>query len=141
MPVDDTYRIISVHPRGNIKEMFIITGINEKEFHKIKHGEDLHIKRGNTEFDVLNDNVLCFGEIDYNEGSEDCIELNSFTFLDHLWVKGVCIPSRYDYKTHTCKSPLRQYLYTETFKNATLCRYLHGCLGKPQFSLIFREVK
>lgn len=141
MPVDPTYKVISVHNNFNVKELFIITGISELEHKKLKNLNDLHIVRGNCEFYITPDNVLCFGDIDFHEGSDDCIELDTFNLLEHLGAKGIGIPSRYNYNNHECTSPINKYLITETFRNSTLCRYLHGCLGKPQYTLIFREIK
>lgn len=141
MPVDSTYKIISTHLSPVNKEIFIITGIKEIECKKLKNLEDLHIIRGNCKFNITPDDVLCFGDIDFHEGSDDCKELDTFNFLEHLGAKGVGIPSRYNYDKHECTSPIKSYLMTETFRNSTLCRYLHGCLGKPQYTLIFREIK
>ena len=141
MPVDPTYKIISVHNDKIHKELFIMTGITEKEYYKLKHGDDIIIERGEQKFEIISDDILCFGDIDFHEGSDDSKELDTFNWLEHLVAQGVGIPSRYNYDKHECTSPINKYLITETFRNSTLCRYLHGCLGKPQFTLIFRELK
>jgi len=141
MPVDPTYKVISAHTNLGVREIFIITGISELEHKKLKNLNDLRIVRGNCEFYIAPDNVFCYGDIDFHEGSDDCKELDTFNWLEHLGAKGVGIPSRYNYNKHECISPINKYLITETFRNSTLCRYLHGCLGKPKFTLIFREIK
>ena len=141
MPVDPTYKVISTHVNPAAKELFIITGINENEYKKLKASNDLYLIRGNCEFNITPDDVFCYGEIDFNEGSDDSKELDTFNWLEHLGAKGVAIPSKYNYDKHECTSPVNKYLWTETFRNSTLCRYLHGCLGKPQYTLIFREIK
>lgn len=141
MPVDPTYKVVSVQNNFSGKEIFIITGISELEHKKLKNLNDLHIIRGNCEFHITPDNVLCFGDIDFHEGSDDCKELDTFNLLEHLGAKGIGIPSKYNYNNHECTSPINKYLITETFRNSTLCRYLHGCLGKPQYTLIFRELR
>ena len=140
MPVDPTYKVISVHENHYAKELFIITGITELEHKKLKNLNDLHIVRGNCEFHITPDDVLCYGDIDFHESSDDCKELDTFNFLEHLVAKGIGIPSRYNYDKHECISPINRYLITETFRNSVLCRYLHGCLGKPKFTLIFRKI-
>lgn len=140
MPVDPTYKVISVHKDIMIKELFIITGITEREYNNLKQDKDIKITRGNINFNVSPDDVLCYGDIDFHKGSNDCKELDTFNWLEHLKEQGVGIPSKYNYDNHECVSPIKSYLYTETFKNSTLCRYLHGCLGKPKFTLIFREL-
>lgn len=141
MPIDHTYKVISYHKNPVIKELFIITGITETELNKLRHNQDLKIKRGKFEFNVSPDDVLCYGDIDFHEGSDDCKQLDTFNWLEHLGVKGVSIPSKYNYDKHECTTDRKSFLYTETFRNSTLCRYFHGCLGKPQFTLIFRELK
>jgi hypothetical protein len=141
MPIDPTYRIISVHSNPDAKELFIITGISELEYKKLKSLNDLYIVRGDCSFNITPDDVLCYGDIDFHEGSDDCKELDTFNWLDNLGIRGIGIPSRYNYDKHECSSPINKYLITETFRNSTLCRYLHGCLGKPHYTLIFREIK
>ena len=141
MPVDPTYKVISVHENHNVKELFIITGITELEHKKLKNLNDLHIIRGDCKFHITPDDVLCYGDIDFHEGSDDSKELDTFNWLEHLGAKGIGIPSRYNYDKHECTSPINKCLTTETFRNSVLCRYLHGCLGKPKFTLIFREIK
>lgn len=141
MPVDPTYKLINVKKSPLQKEHFIITGISEDEYKMVKHSETLSITRGNCNFTINPDDIFCFGPIDFHEGSEDCKELDTFNWLDDLIGKGIGIPSRYNYDKHECSSPINKYLFTETFRNSTLCRYLHGCLGKPQYTLIFREIK
>lgn len=141
MLVDPTYKVISVHRNSVVSELFIMTGINEREHKELKNLKELYIIRGNCEFHITSDDVLCYGDINFHEGSDDCKELDTFNWLEHLGAKGVGIPSRYNYDKHECTSPINKYLITETFRNSTLCRYLHGCLGKPQYTLIFREIK
>ena len=141
MPTDNTYKVISCHKNPVINELFIMTGISEAEVNKLRHNQDIKFKRGEIEFNVSPDDVLCYGDIDFHEGSDDCKELDTFNWLEHLGAKGVGVPSRYNYDKHECTTDRKSVLCTETFRNSTLCRYLHGCLGKPQFTLIFRELK
>lgn len=139
MPIDPTYKVISFHTNLTSKEVFIITGIDDSDINKINHSCNLHLKRGNCTFNVTPDNIFCYGDIDFNEGSEDSATLDTFNWLDHLDAKGVPIPSNYNYDKHECTTNKKFILWTETFKNSVLCRYLHGCLGKPKFTLIFKE--
>lgn len=141
MPIDPTYKVISTRKNAVVKELFIMTGISELECDKLKSLNDLNIVRGDFKFHITPDDVVCYGNIDFHEGSEDCDQLDTFNWLDDLGIKGVSIPSRYNYDKHECVSPNKSYLWTETFRNSTICRYLHGCLGKPEYTLIFRELK
>lgn len=141
LPVDDTYKVINVKKNDIHKELIIMTWISEKEYQKLKHGDELYIKRGNQDFYINPDDIFCFGDINFKEISRDCNDLDTFNWLDNLVAKGIGIPSNYNYDKHECKSKLKCYQITETFKNSTLCRYYHGCLGKPKYTLIFRETK
>ena len=141
MPIDPTYKIINTRYGPGIKEVIIMTGITKNEYEKIKRSEDLYITRGNNKFRIMCDDIFCYGDIDFHDGSEDSEQLDTFNWLDDLGSKGINIPSKYDYETHTC-IPFGKFItYTETFRPSTLCRYFHGCLGKPQYTLIFRELK
>ena len=108
MPVYPTYKLINVKKSPLQKEHFIITGINELEYKKLKNLSDLHIVRGNCKFNISPDDVLCFGDIDFHEGSDDSKELDTFNWLEHLGAKGVGIPSRYNYDKHECTSPINK---------------------------------
>lgn len=140
MPIDPTYKIISTKVNPVNKELFIITGINEKEYNNLKQNNDIILKRGNAEFNITPDDIFCFGDIDFHEGSDDCKELDTFNWLEQLVAKGITIPAHYNYNKHECTTNKIFYLITETFRNSVICRYLHGCLGKPKYTLIFREV-
>lgn len=141
LPIDKTYKVINWRNNPTSKELYIITGISISEYNRLKNDDEIYITRGNAEFNITPDDIYCFGEIDFNESSEDSAELDTFNWLDNLFLRGICIPARYNYKEHNCLSPNKSYQYTETFRNSTLCRYIHGWLGKPQFTLIFRELK
>lgn len=141
MPTDKTYRVISLRKTPIYKELFIITGISELEYKKIKASDNLNIIRGNVKFNITPDDVLCYGDIDFHNGSEDCDTLDTFNWLEQLYVKGICIPANYDYDNHQCVTKYKRIMYTETFKNSVLCRYYHACLGKPKYTLIFREIR
>lgn len=141
MPIDKTYKVVISKVDKLTKERIIIMGISENEYMAIKHDNDICVKKDNILFHISPVDVLCFGDIDFHEGSEDCKILDTFNILDHIGIKGVCIPSKYNYDKHECYCPIHSYLYTETFKLSKLCRYLHGCLGKPKYTIIFRETK
>lgn len=140
LPDDFEYQIINTTDGILKKYVYHITGITEKEYNMIKKGETLNITRDKVDFRIIPDNILCFGKIDFNKGSEDCATLDTFKWLSNLILTGKHIPSNYNYETHSCTSPNSKMLWTETFKVSVLCRYLHGCIGKPELTLIFKEI-
>ena len=60
--------------------------------------------------------------------------------LDYLEEKGVTIYSNYDYETHSCSSPEKYCLWTETWHPAVLAKMAHGYLGKPKRILLFNQI-
>jgi len=139
MPIKGSYKVISSNKSRTGSKSIIMTGISEKDIDKIEHSKSIILRRDNSEFNISPNDVICYGDIDFKEGSEDCETLDSFDWLDTLGVKGISIPARYNYDKHECTTDRNILLWTETFKISTLCRYLHGCLGKPKFVIIFTE--
>ena len=71
----------------------------------------LTFHRGNRSFSVKMKDIYCYGEVDFED--EDTLnQIKEFKFLDYLGEVGVHIYSRYNYKTHSCSSPKRHYLWT-----------------------------
>ena len=140
MPIDETFFTIITKGKNTLhKEQIIITGITEKEYYKIKENKEIEIIRGNHKFIISPDNVFCFGEIDFHENSEDCKILDTFNWFSELGIQGIPVPSRYNYDKHECVSPNKCYMWTETFIISVFCRYLHGRLNKPHYTLIFKK--
>ena len=140
MPVrKGSFMIISRTKIGNVKEKVIMAEITEKQFHAIKHGDDIILKNYGRTSKIAPEQVYCFGNIDFSKGSDDLETIDTFNWFDHLMAKGVSVPSDYDYDTHTCLSPLKTYRYYETFKPSIAARYAHAFLGKPKYTIIYKE--
>lgn len=124
----------------NYKEVISIAEITENQKNQLKH--NLHVgledNKGNKFF-VEPENVYCFGDIDFKDGSDDLKTLDTFNWLDDYTLRGVIIPADYDYETHTCYSPIKYYRNTETTKPSKLCQYFHGLLKKPKYVIIFKQ--
>ena len=116
-----------------------MTYITEEEEQNLDEGKELILKRGNTLFKIHGNNIYCYGEVDFHEGSDDCKQIATFTFLDYLGWKGITLPSDYHYDTHECHSPLKSCRWYETWKPDVLARYVHGCLNKPKRIVLFRR--
>ena len=116
-----------------------MTYITEEEEQKLDDGKELILKRGNVSFQIHGNNIYCYGEVDFHEGSDDCKQIATFNFLNYLHEKGICIPSDYDYEHHVCNSPINKYRWTETWNPDDLARYAHGCLNKPNRIILFKN--
>lgn len=98
----------------------------------------LTFHRGNRSFSIQMRDIYCYGEVDFNN-KETLDKIEEFNFLDYLGAIGVHIYSRYDYKSHSCTSPMRRCMWTETWSPAHLAKMAHGYLGKPQRILLFNQ--
>ena len=140
MPIFQDYYILISRIDKSYREQVIITYITEEEEQQLDKGKQLTLNRGNTSFQVHSNNIYCYREVDFHEGSDDCKQIATFNFLNYLGWKGIVIPSDYHYDTHECHSPIKSYRWTETWKPDVLARYAHGCLNKPQRIVLFRRL-
>lgn len=140
MPIVQDYYILTSRTDAKRIEQVIMTYITEEEEQKLDNNEELIIGRGEASFNIQCNNVYCYGEVNFNKGSDDCKKIATFNFLNYLGWKGIVIPSDYHYDTHECHSPLKSYRWTETWKPDVLARYAHGCLNKPQRIVLFRRL-
>lgn len=133
--------------RGKEKRSFTMTGLSEKEYKKLelmikyKSKKDFIITRCDLTFKIGLNEVEAYGNIDFNDGSDDMKELHYFDWFDSLNERGVVIPANYDYKTHTAKSDIKRIKQFDTLQTEKILQYYHGVLGKPKYTLIFREDK
>lgn len=137
----DYYSIISKLTVDKRNESVVISYLTEEEEKKIDKHEDISIKRGNLVFNIKPEDIYCYGNIDFNNGSQDMDIISSFTWLDHLTLRGVCVPANYNYEKHECKSINRKPMWYDTTKNEVVAKYAHGFINKPKLTIIFRHVK
>lgn len=140
MPIFQDYYILISRIDTNHKEQVIMTYITEEEEQELDERNELTLKRNNIIFQIHSNNVYCYGEVNFKEGSDDCKQIATFNFLDYLGWKGVMLPSDYHYDTHECHSPLTSYRWYETWQPDVLARYAHGCLNKPERIVLFRRL-
>lgn len=138
MPIIEGYQTLICRIEGNIRTSVIMTHITEEEEQNLDNNIPIKIKRGNLTFFIQPQTVYCYGEINFNTGSDDYKTIGTFNWLDHLVTRGIGVPANYDYKTHTCVSKINQYQFYDTVKPEIIAQYLHGVLGKPQRTVIFK---
>lgn len=98
----------------------------------------IRFHRGDRTFSISTRDIYCYGECDFTD-KNTLNRIKNFKFLDFLGAVGVHIYSRYNYKTHSCSSPKRHCLWTETWNPAELAKMAHGYLGKPKRILLFNQ--
>lgn len=138
MPLVKDYVSIVCKKEKTLTTGIIMTYITDEDEKTLDAHNNLSLKRGNTIFKIPPENVYCYGNIDLNRNTEDYDVISTFNWLDHLSIRGICVPSNYDYKTHTCKSNLRVPRWYDTTKPEVVTQYCHGLLNKPEKIVIFR---
>lgn len=135
----DYYTLLSLTKKG-FRYGVIVTSLTDKEEDAIDRGDTITIERGNCTFTISPKDIYVYGEIDFNNKSEDMsviADLNWFaTYEDY----GMCMPANYDYKTHSARSPFNIPQWIDTTCCEKAAQYAHGFIGKPKRTVIFKSV-
>ena len=140
MPLTDLqYQVICSRSISKVEtELIIMIPISEKEEAALDKGL-LVTKRDGFQFTIDKSTVICYGEIDFHDSSDDFDVIQGMNWLDHLGLLGIGVPSDYNYEEHCCYSPIKSYRYYDTTNPAVVAQYMHARLGKPQRCCIFKE--
>ena len=77
------YQVISSHFINKLeKELIVIIPITEQEEHRLDNGF-LKVRKGNVEFNIYANQIICYGEIDLSTNSDDFNVIENMNFLDH----------------------------------------------------------
>lgn len=141
MPISQNYHILHSNKKENKVVQIIMIEINEKEEEQLDNIKDEIIKftSGDKIFKISNKNIICYGEINL-EDENNVNLISNFNFLNYLGSTGVSFVSNYNYKTHSCTSPKRKCLWTETWNPLDLFKFAHASLGKPKRILLFNQM-
>lgn len=140
LPIYPTYRILNRNKTNLGTKITVMIPISKKEEKRIDDigKSTLRFTRGNRTFSVKMSDVYCYGEIDFTDRNT-LKEIAEFNFLNNLGAVGVSVYSRYDYDTHSCTSPNKYCLWSETWNPVILTKMAHGFLGKPERILLFNQ--
>lgn len=140
MPITDlTYQVICSHSSiSNEVEQIIMIPISEKEELALDNGI-LHTVRNGFTFTIESKDVICYGEIDFHDNSDDFDVIQGMNWLNWIQGLGICVPSDYSYEEHCCYSPIKSCRYYDTSNPAVVAQYNHAVLGKPKRVCIFKE--
>lgn len=128
--------------KGSKVETFVMATISQEQETKIDNRKPIIIKIGKTNLVVMPSNIECYGEIDFNNKSDDYNLINKFRWLDSVTIQGVPIPANYNYAKH-CGYKELGYKYIQWFDStspAKVAQYAHGKLGKPERVVVFRII-
>lgn len=140
--INNTFRKIISHTERrstSIVECAIIAPLTKTQEDALDNGEEIILTVNTTTFKVSPHTCYCYGEIDFNDISDDLDVIASLKLFSNDMDCGVIIPANYDYTTHTAKSPdkyIRQY---DTTNVADILQYYHACIGKPKRTIVFRH--
>ena len=112
--------------------------ITDKEEQELDKGV-LHTVKSEFVFNIESRNVICYGEINFHDNSEDFNVIENMNWLSWVCGLGVCVPSDYNYEEHCCYSPMKHYRYYDTSNPAIVAQYFHARLGKTERVCIFKE--
>lgn len=142
MPIMKDYHMLSLNKDAekNII-MTMMTYITEDEEKLLDNGKELHLVRGNMEFNISSRKIYCYGHVDFTTNSSDYNIIDDFDFLNYLNEVGIHIPSDYNYKKHECKSPIDRVRWTESWSPAKVAQYAYARIGKPDRIVLFKHTK
>ena len=136
---EDYYSVYAVNNKLN-KYNIVMTSITADEEKALDNGHNISITRGNQTFVVFDKYIYFYGEIDFNTGSIDMEELAEEDWFDRYDGSAFWLPGKYDYKYHSAEIRNGKLTYFDTTKVDKILQYVHGKLGKPQRTIIFKNV-
>lgn len=119
----------------------IIAKLTNKEEEELDNGNSIQIKVDAISYNIDPKNVYCYGDIDFNHSSDDYKLISTFRWLEHLIFRGICVPSNYNLKTHSCASHNHKPMWYDTVRPEIVTEYAYGCIGKPKKVIIFKDVR
>lgn len=123
-------------------ENIIITYLTDKEEKALDNTGIVVLERGEHKFVVDKTSKPIYGPIDFHRGSDDYAVIETMDWLNHITGQGIIVPSDYNYDEHCCYSLIKRVRSYDTTNPAIVAQYMHGCLGKPEKTIIFkRKVK
>lgn len=125
--------------KGGRRVGLIMTYITKEEEDKLDAKIPLQIKRGEETFVLDRTHVLHYGEVDFNQGSEDYAILEDSRMFFPMELRGVSVPANYDYDRHAALSDIKTPRWFDTVNAALICKYTHGILNKPKRIVIFEQ--
>ena len=125
-------------PDENPGIRIIMAPISEEQECKLEIGEGFNIETDRGTFHVHPDLCYAYGELDLSPNSSDINDMYNQHWFDknHICIK---LFTGYDYNTHTITSEIQGGRWYDTNNLKLFLPYLHGCIGKPQRIVIFKE--
>lgn len=110
----------------------IMIPITEEDEHLLDERKPFGKEISGRIFSLGPSSVKYYGEIDFNQGSEDYKVLEESRLFFPMDFQGAIVPANYDYEQHVCYSDYKKPKWYDTVNAALICQYAHGVLGKPK---------
>lgn len=133
MPKFTDYQILIRPTKENGHKTVAMVPITDDDVKRLEENKSIRVTIKGVDYVFGLDNAYVAGEVNLEELKEICNKRQFLTDRDHAY-----IPSRYNFETHTCKSPKEKYLFTETVSTFDVVKYKYAALGKPKNIVIFR---
>lgn len=139
MPVNTDYQILSTGDSKFGKRTVYMTYLEKDDEDKLDNNRRIRIRRGDKNFNIEPKDVLCYGEVNFANGSSDMAIISNFTFILDKKEHGEFMYSDYNYDTHTCvkRDGHKGLMWYETWNAAKVAKYHHAALGKPSNIVMF----
>lgn len=115
--------------------------LTQKQEEQLDANETICIIAGESKFYVSPKDVYCYGEIDFSTNSEDLNIIAEFNWFDYINLRGASMVSDYNYEHHVAYSDIKCPRHFDTTRPDVISQYVHGCLGKPKRTIIFKHTK
>lgn len=102
-------------------------------------GKPIFIEINERNVRLTNKSVICYGCVDFDTDSSDMAFVRNLRWCEGDGFRGTAMPSRYNYKNHTAVGDAHGMFWFDTCKSDDILRYKHGCLGKPERIVVWKE--
>lgn len=130
--------VFIARPSENSGIQVVMLPITKEQEEQLDNGESLLIETDRGTFNVNPDLCYAYGKFDLSPNSNDILTMYKANWFSSLEIKHSII-SDYDYEQHCGISDRRGGRWYNTSNLKDYLPYLHGCLGKPERIVIFKE--
>ena len=139
MPTISTFQLLVSRTDKSKTKRIYIAPITDVEEEKIENAKNVVLTYPNVKFVIKPKDVIFYGNISFDDKSEDYAILKDLTWFNHLKF-GVKLPSNYDFKNHTCRVT-DIIKYYDSYTPIDIIKFKYATLGKPKKCIIFEQNK
>ena len=117
----------------------VVTYLTPEEEKDLDKGYPIDIKRDVEKFRINPRKLIVYGEIDFDDSSEDLDVLEDLNLFSKVLDLGFCLPSNFDYKNSCYYADANKKipLFYDSCSTDRVLQYIHAKLGKPNITVVF----